>query len=78
MMDFLFDDETKKSMTIKIIDKDTDTYVEKNIDPRTWSDAFIEFVYMLNGCGYIIDPVKAEDMIKEFARNQREEYFNNG
>ena len=78
MRDFLFEDETKKSMTIKIIDRDTDTYIEKDFDPTAWSDAFIEFVYMLNGCGYTIDPVKAEDMIKEFARNQREEYFKNG
>ena len=65
MRDYLFDDPNDGKMTIKINDRESNTFIEKTIDEETWPEILKEFVFMLNGCGYIIDPVKAENHIEQ-------------
>ena len=76
MREFPFDDIADGKMTIKIDDRETNTYIQKTIDPTCWKDALREFVNMLNGCGYIINPIKAEDVFNELQDSQRKEYLN--
>jgi len=76
MREFPFDDIADGKMTIKIDDRETSTYIQKTIDPTCWKDALREFVNMLNGCGYIINPIKAEDVFNELEDSQRKEYLN--
>jgi len=66
MRKFPFDDIVDDGkMTIKINDTESNTFIEKTIDPEDWGEALKEFVFMLNGCGYIINPVKAENYIEQ-------------
>jgi hypothetical protein len=65
MRDFLFDDNNDGKMRIEIDDRESDTFIKKTIDEVTWPEVLKEFVFMLNGCGYIIDPVKAEKYIEQ-------------
>ena len=70
MRDYLFDDPNDGKMTIKINDRESNTFIEKTIDPADWGEALKDFVFMLNGCGYIIDPVKAENHIEQLKADQ--------
>ena len=65
MREFPFDGIDDSKMTIKVYDREASTSIEKTIDPEDWGEALKQFVFMLNGCGYIIDPVKAENYIEQ-------------
>lgn len=69
MREFLFDDENEGKMTITVTSHEKDTYVTKHIKDIFWPEILKEFVFMLNGCGYIIDPVKAEKYIDKLKAN---------
>jgi hypothetical protein len=43
-----------------------DTYIKKTLDEQEiWPDVVKAFFDMLCGCGYVIDQVKAHDIIQE-------------
>lgn len=75
MRDFTFDGIKDGKMTIKIDDRDTDTFIEKTIDETGWKEILMHFVFMLNGCGYTIDPIKAEKALNELSASHVESYF---
>jgi hypothetical protein len=75
MREFPFDDIDDGKMRIKIDDRDTNTFIEKTLEPADWKEVLMEVVFMLNGCGYVIDPRKAEKAFNELSASQLEEYL---
>jgi len=69
MREFPFGEDLEGKMTITVKDRDSDTFIEKHIEEIYWPDILKEFVYMLNGCGYIIDPVKAAEYIDKLSED---------
>ena len=77
MREFPFDDINDGKMTIKINDRETDTFIEKTIDETGWKEILMQFVFMLNGCGYTIDPIKAEKALNELSASHLDKYLHN-
>lgn len=75
MKEFPFDDLPDGKMTIKIDDRETNTYIEKTIDPSDWKEILQEVVHMVNGCGYVINPIKTEKAFYEISSSCTEEYL---
>jgi len=76
MREFPFDDIDDGKMRIEIDDRDTNTFIKKTLQPSDWKEVLMEVVSMLNGCGYVIDPRKAEKAFDELSASHIEEYLN--
>ena len=59
---FMFDD-LSDGYTITITDHSTERYINAPLKEDQWPELLTAFVQMLNGLGFIIDPVEAEKAI---------------
>jgi len=60
-------DDAGEGYTITIKDHLTERYIEAPIQNDGWTELLTVFVQMLNGLGFIIDPVEAEKAINELS-----------
>jgi len=69
MEDWIFDLESGDlGYTITITDHLTERYIEAPVREEEWTEVLKVFIDMLNGLGFIIDPVKAESVIQEISK----------
>jgi len=75
MREYPFDDPMDNGMKITINDQNTNTYIEKTIDEEhpCWTEVVMDFLSMLQACGYIIDIRKVERDIKGISTNSYED-----
>lgn len=59
-------------LVISIRDDESGTYIDKRLPAgQTWHEILIHVVHMLNGVGYYIDSLKAEEAISELVEDNR-------
>ena len=69
MEDGIFDlEKGDPGYTITITDHLTERYIEAPVREEEWTELLTVFIQMLNGLGYIIDPVEAESVIQEISK----------
>ena len=63
----VLDNDQDPRVIITVYDEMTDRFIKAPTVETTWPEVMTTFVQVLNGLGYIIDPIKADEAIQKLA-----------
>jgi hypothetical protein len=66
-MTTILDSENEPRVIITVYDELTERFIKAPTVETTWPEVMTTFVQVLNGMGYIIDPIKADKAINDLA-----------